>query len=70
MTLRMDSRQQLDLSGAWQIAFDPESRGLADGWATGNWPPDRASAVPTVSSWQAIISWRVKWSEGATATSP
>ncbi|MBI4786419.1 MAG: beta galactosidase jelly roll domain-containing protein [Chloroflexi bacterium] len=36
----MHPRQQLDLSGAWQIAFDPENRGLASGWASGQFPRD------------------------------
>ena len=36
--MNSDSRQQLDLSGTWQIAFDPENNGLASGWTRGQFP--------------------------------
>lgn len=35
-----DFRKQIDLSGAWQIVFDPENKGLANGWTRGRFPAE------------------------------
>ena len=42
MTSTASTRSELDLSGTWQIAFDPEEAGDQQGWANGHWPEARS----------------------------
>ncbi len=44
-------RQSKDLSGAWQIAFDPLNEGVHGGWQGGHWPADRAQPVHVPGIW-------------------
>ena len=52
MTLVEDSRARIDLSGPWQIAFDPDGQGVSAGWAAGTWPADQARILPVPSIWE------------------
>jgi len=45
------TRIELDLSGTWQIAFDPEEVGTRYGWTTGNWPEDRSESIQVPAIW-------------------
>ncbi len=44
-------REYLDLSGTWQLVFDPRSRGLAEGWAIGNYPAADARDIAVPAPW-------------------
>lgn len=49
-------RQAVDLSGLWDLKFDPEGHGERQGWAAG-FPDGRPSAVP--ASWNdQYLEWR------------
>ena len=45
------SRMELDLSGAWQLAFDPAEVGHSSGWANGNWPESHSERVQVPALW-------------------
>jgi beta-galactosidase len=45
-------RHRIDLAGTWQLAFDPAGQGIADGWASGAWPRDRAEIVQVPAVWE------------------
>jgi beta-galactosidase len=45
------TRSELDLSGAWQIAFDPEEAGDRQGWTTGHWPQARSESIQVPAIW-------------------
>jgi beta-galactosidase len=47
-----DLRDRIDLAGAWDLAFDPAGQGIADGWAAGRWPRDRAETVQVPAIWE------------------
>src|SRR6266508_2492239 len=51
MTSIASTRNELDLSGAWQIAFDPEEAGDRQGWATGHWPQARSESIQVPAIW-------------------
>ena len=42
---------ELDLSGAWQIAFDPEEAGDRHGWTNGHWAEARSESVQVPAVW-------------------
>jgi hypothetical protein len=44
-------RKSLDLSGVWQIAFDPQNEGVKHGWGGERWPQERALPVHVPGSW-------------------
>jgi len=51
-----DSRRiELDLSGAWQIAFDPEEVGNLEGWANGHWPEARSESIQVPAIWNVAF---------------
>jgi hypothetical protein len=52
MNVDSESRRRLSLSGEWQLVFDPQGDGLAQGWQTGTWPAARAAAVTVPSIWE------------------
>ena len=52
MAIAADLRDRIDLAGAWQLAFDPAGQGIADGWASGAWPRDRAETVQVPAVWE------------------
>ena len=45
------TRSELDLSGAWQIAFDPGEAGDQEGWANGHWPEARSESIQVPAIW-------------------
>lgn len=45
------TRMELDLSGAWQIAFDPEGVGDRQGWTNGHWPEARSESIQVPAIW-------------------
>jgi beta-galactosidase len=45
-------RDQIDLAGAWELAFDPAGEGIAGGWAAGQWPRGRAETVQVPALWE------------------
>jgi len=45
------SRARLDLSGPWQLAFDPGGEGIRAGWTEAAWPEDRAGPVQVPAIW-------------------
>lgn len=45
------TRIELDLSGSWQIAFDPEEAGDRNGWASGYWPHARTELIQVPAIW-------------------
>lgn len=45
------AREQIDLSGIWQIAFDPENEGVRQGWPGANWPQARSLPVRVPQIW-------------------
>lgn len=45
------SSRRLSLAGEWQLAFDPQAEGLAQGWLGAGWPAARAQAVQLPSAW-------------------
>ena len=51
MTLTADLRKKLDLSGQWQLAFDPTGEGLAKGWMDRNWPEAQSDWVQVPAVW-------------------
>ena len=51
MALVAHSRARLDLSGPWQLAFDPGGEGVRDGWMAGNWPEARSDRVQVPAIW-------------------
>jgi beta-galactosidase len=52
MAIAADLRDRIDLAGAWQLAFDPDGQGIADGWASGAWPRDGAETVQVPAVWE------------------
>ena len=46
-----ESRPQLSLTGAWQLAFDTAETGLALGWANGRWPEGQADTIQVPAPW-------------------
>jgi beta-galactosidase len=52
MAIAADVRERIDLAGAWQLAFDPTGQGIADDWAAGAWPRDRAETVQVPAVWE------------------
>src|SRR5262245_33715800 len=51
MTSTATTRMELDLSGAWQIAFDPDEVGDRYGWADGHWPEARSESILVPAIW-------------------
>jgi beta-galactosidase len=54
----MDSaytRDRIDLGGTWQLAFDPDNRGIGLRWAQGQWPDNHAQAVRVPSIWNRFV---------------
>ena len=51
MTSTASTRIELDLSGAWQIAFDPEEAGDRHGWTNGHWPEARSESIQVPAIW-------------------
>jgi len=51
MTGTTDSRARLDLSGPWQLAFDPGGEGIRGGWTRENWPEARSVWVQVPALW-------------------
>jgi beta-galactosidase len=45
------TRIVLDLSGTWQIAFDPEEAGDRRGWTDGHWPGARSEPIQVPALW-------------------
>ena len=45
------TRIELDLSGAWQIAFDPETAGDRNGWTNSHWPEARSESIQVPAIW-------------------
>jgi beta-galactosidase len=45
------TRIELDLSGTWQIAFDPEEAGDRHGWTNGHWPEARSESIQVPAIW-------------------
>jgi len=51
MTSIASTRSELDLSGIWQIAFDPEGAGDRHGWTTGHWPEELSESIQVPAIW-------------------
>jgi beta-galactosidase len=54
----MDSayaRDRVDLRGTWQLAFDPDNRGIGLRWGQGQWPEGHAQAVSVPSIWNRFV---------------
>src|SRR5690349_4622522 len=51
MTSIASTRSELDLSGVWQIAFDPEEVGDRHGWTNGHWPEGRSESIQVPAVW-------------------
>src|SRR4026208_1251156 len=51
MTSIASTRNELDLSGAWQIVFDPEEAGTGNGWTNGHWPEARSESIQVPAVW-------------------
>jgi beta-galactosidase len=51
MTSIASTRSELDLSGVWQIAFDPEEAGDRHGWTNGHWPEARSESIHVPAIW-------------------
>jgi beta-galactosidase len=51
MAQTTSSRARLDLSGSWQLAFDPGGEGIRAGWTEVAWPEDRAAPVQVPAIW-------------------
>src|SRR5262245_58089257 len=51
MTSIASTRSELDLSGAWQIAFDPGEAGDRHGWTTGHWPEALLESIQVPAIW-------------------
>jgi len=51
MTGTTGSRARLDLSGPWQLAFDPGGEGIRDGWMREGWPEARSVWVQVPALW-------------------
>ncbi|UCC64406.1 MAG: beta galactosidase jelly roll domain-containing protein, partial [Anaerolineae bacterium] len=47
----IDPREQLDLSGPWQLAFDPAGEGIGRDWMGSNWPEARSDWVQVPALW-------------------
>ena len=45
------TRIEVDLSGAWQIAFDPGEVGDVQGWTKGHWPEARSESIHVPEIW-------------------
>lgn len=52
MATAADTRDRIDLTGDWQIAFDPAGEGIAAGWMSGAWPEDRAEKAIVPAVWE------------------
>jgi beta-galactosidase/beta-glucuronidase len=44
-------RQNLDLTGSWDLLFDPHSSGIQAGWPRGDWPAAEAQTVQVPALW-------------------
>lgn len=44
-------RQQVEFSGAWELAFDDNLRGLENGWHTGRWPVGAGNPIQVPGIW-------------------
>jgi beta-galactosidase len=42
---------EIDLSGIWQIAFDPEAVGVRQAWPSDQWPVDRSLPIRVPEIW-------------------
>jgi Beta-galactosidase/beta-glucuronidase len=51
MTFTAPTRLELDLSGTWQIAFDPGEVGDRHGWTMGHWPEARSESIQVPAIW-------------------
>jgi beta-galactosidase len=51
MTFTASTRIELDLSGTWQIAFDPEGAGDRREWTNGHWPEARSASIQVPAIW-------------------
>jgi beta-galactosidase len=51
MTSIASTRSELDLSGTWQIAFDPGESGDRHGWTNGHWPEARSESIQVPAIW-------------------
>src|SRR6266511_924455 len=51
MTFTASTRSELDLSGNWQIAFDPGEVGDGQGWPNGHWPEARSESIQVPAIW-------------------
>ena len=47
----MNTRENIDLSGAWQIAFDPDDKGLKERWVWEGWPDEATLPVQVPGIW-------------------
>ncbi len=45
------AREQIDLAGIWQIAFDPEDLGIRQGWPGADWPQARSLPIHVPQIW-------------------
>jgi beta-galactosidase len=45
------TRLELDLSGTWQIAFDPGEAGDRQDWTNGHWPEARSESIQVPAIW-------------------
>src|SRR6266487_850242 len=45
------TRLELDLSGTWQIAFDPGAAGDRNGWNNGHWPEACSESIQVPAIW-------------------
>src|SRR5689334_8434181 len=51
MTSIASTRSELDLSGVWQIAFDPGEVGDVQSWAKGHWPETSSVSIQVPAVW-------------------
>src|SRR6266498_1985815 len=51
MTSTASTRIELDLSGAWQIAFDAGKVGDWHGWTNGHWPEAHSESIQVPAVW-------------------
>lgn len=51
MSSTSDPRESLDLSGSWELVFDPNDEGVAQGWMSGDWPARDAGPVHVPAVW-------------------
>jgi hypothetical protein len=51
MTSSDSTRSELDLSGDWQIVFDPHEAESRPGWSDGHWPEARSERIQVPAIW-------------------